>query len=88
MPNSTVIVLAAAAVVFAVLGGEHGNSHTYAYNQGFKTGASMRQRAGMPMESGSAALLMYCRRAPYTADIPTRNAAQWLAGYDAGCDGH
>lgn len=88
MPNQTVIVLAAAAVVFAVLGGEHGNSHSYAYNQGFKTGTSIRQRAGMQMQPGSAALLTYCRRAPYTVDIPTRNPAQWLAGYDAGCAGH
>jgi hypothetical protein len=87
MANEAIPVLAAAAVVLAVLGGSHGKAQNGAYEQGFKTGVLMRQQGGQGLTSGSRSLIMYCRQAPYTAYIPSKNAGQWLAGYDRGCDG-
>jgi hypothetical protein len=83
-----VLVVAAIFVVVVVLdGGSHGKTHSSAYAQGYQTGVAMRNRAGLPLQKGSLYLLRYCRRAPYTKYIPATNPGQWLAGYDAGCDG-
>lgn len=84
---NTVIVIAIVAVLCAVAASPHDPKQSYAYSQGYKTGTMMRERVGLPLTRGSRALITYCRQAPYTADIPSRNAGQWLAGYDAGCDG-
>jgi hypothetical protein len=87
MAHEAIPFLAAAAVVLAVLGGSHGKPQNGAYEQGFKTGTLMRQQGGLGFKPGSRSLIMYCRQAPYTAYIPSRNVGQWLAGYDRGCDG-
>jgi hypothetical protein len=91
MAKDTVIIVTIAAILLAVAGGhasgKGGKHHPWAYNQGFKTGTNMRERVNLPLQKGNVALLRYCRQAPYTADISPKHPLQWLAGYDAGCDG-
>jgi hypothetical protein len=84
-----VLVVAAIFVVVVVLdGSSHGKkTDSSAYQHGYQTGVDMRNRAGLPLNKSSLYLLKYCRQAPYAKYIPTTKTDQWLAGYDAGCDG-
>jgi hypothetical protein len=84
-----VLAVAAIFVVVVVLDGNpHGKStHSSAYEQGYQTGVAMRNRRGLTLNKSSVYLLKYCRQAPYAKYIPVTKTDQWLAGYDAGCDG-
>jgi hypothetical protein len=84
-----VLAVAAIFVVVVVLDGSgHAKkADSSAYQQGYQMGVSMRDRAGLPLNKSSLSLLKYCRKAPYTKYIPATKPGQWLAGYDAGCDG-